>query len=101
MHGVYGDETIEEKPRHSRAMVRFFRLMSVQRWPEDWLRNVQIIFAQVLRAPSSGDNLGNLRHTSHAVTMLPKPPQLNTDPRQRGRNSHIQSRNLSIDYSKN
>jgi hypothetical protein len=43
------DGTIEEKPRHSRAMVRFFRLRRVQRWLEDWMRNVQGIFSQVLR----------------------------------------------------
>jgi len=29
-------------------MVRFFRLRRVQRWPEDWIRNVQVIVSQVL-----------------------------------------------------
>lgn len=41
------DGTIEEKPRHSIAMLRFFRLRRVQRWPEDWIRNVQVMFSQV------------------------------------------------------
>ena len=42
------DGTIAEKPKHSRAMVRVFRLRRVQRWLEDWMRNVQVIFSQVL-----------------------------------------------------
>jgi hypothetical protein len=42
------DETIEGKSRHSRAMVRFFRLRRVQRWPEDGMRNVQVVFTQSL-----------------------------------------------------
>ena len=42
------DRTIEEKPRHSIAMMRFFRLRRVQKWPEDWLRKVQVFFTQVL-----------------------------------------------------
>ena len=48
--GLDLDGTIEEKPKHSRAMVRFFRLRRLQRWPEDWLRNVQVIFTQTLSA---------------------------------------------------
>ena len=32
------DGTIEKHPRHSTAMVRVFRLRSVQRGPEDWMR---------------------------------------------------------------
>ncbi len=47
-YGSDWDGTIEEKPRHSRAMLRFFRLRRVQRWPEDWMRNVQVISSQVL-----------------------------------------------------
>ncbi len=30
-------------------MLRVFRLRPVQRWPEDWMRDVQVIFSQVLR----------------------------------------------------
>ncbi|MCZ6799168.1 MAG: hypothetical protein O7F12_01640, partial [Nitrospirae bacterium] len=48
------DGTIEENPRHSTAMVRVFRLRPVQRWPEDWMRDVQVIFSQVL----TGELLG-------------------------------------------
>jgi len=33
--GLDLDESIENKPRPSMAMLRFFRLRSVQRWPED------------------------------------------------------------------
>ncbi len=42
------DGTIEKYPKHSTAMLRDFRLRPVQRWPEDWMRDVQVIFAQVL-----------------------------------------------------
>jgi len=39
------DGTIEKNPRHSTAMLRVFRLRPVQRWPEDWMRDVQVIFS--------------------------------------------------------
>ncbi len=42
------DGTIEENPRLSTAMLRGFRLRSIQRWPEDWMRDVQVLFSQVL-----------------------------------------------------
>ncbi len=37
------DGTIEKKPRHSPAMLRFFRLRRVQRWPEDRMRYGHVI----------------------------------------------------------
>ncbi len=37
------DGTIEKKPRHSPAMLRFFRLRRVQRWPEDRIRDGHVI----------------------------------------------------------
>jgi len=43
------DGTIEKHSRHSTAMVRVFRLRPVQRWPEDWMRDVQVMFSQVLK----------------------------------------------------
>ena len=30
------------------AMLRFFRLRSVQRWPEDWMRDGKVIDGQAL-----------------------------------------------------
>jgi len=30
------------------AMVRFVRLRSVQRWPEDWMRDVKVIYGQAI-----------------------------------------------------
>ena len=42
------DGTIEENPRPSTAMLRVFRLRPVQRWPKDGMRDVQVIFSQVL-----------------------------------------------------
>jgi len=42
------DGTIEKDPRHSTAMLRGFRLRPVQRWHEDWMRDVQVIYSQVL-----------------------------------------------------
>ena len=47
--GLDLDGSIENKPRHSIAMVRFVRLRSVQRWPEDWMRDVKVIDGQALR----------------------------------------------------
>ena len=56
------DGTSEEKPRHSRAMLRFFRLRRVQRWSEDWM---PICSSYVLSSPK-GMNvpsvLESLRH---------------------------------------
>ena len=43
------DGTIEKNPRHSTAMLRVFRLRPVQRWLEDGMRDVQVIFSQVLK----------------------------------------------------
>ena len=43
------DGTIEKKPRHSPAMLRFFRLRRVQKWPEDRMRDGHVISWQVLR----------------------------------------------------
>jgi len=46
--GTNLDGTIEKRPRHSKAMLRFFRLRRVQRWPEDGMRDVQVILSQAL-----------------------------------------------------
>jgi len=37
------DGTIEKKPRHSPAMLRFLRLRRVQSWPEDRMRDGHVI----------------------------------------------------------
>jgi hypothetical protein len=46
--GLDLDGTIEKNPRPSTAMLRVFRLRPVQRWPKDGMRDVQVIFSQVL-----------------------------------------------------
>ncbi len=49
-------------------MARVFRLRPVQRWAKDWIRNVQVIFSQVL-----GSSV-NLAYPETIPCSLSEPP---------------------------
>jgi len=46
--GLDLDGSIEDKPMHSMAMLRFFRLRSVNGLSKDWTREVKVLYGQAL-----------------------------------------------------